>query len=79
MLQQIAGRSLGILLLSTGAETNRPLAVIAENMVQDANGTIVNYGGMWLQDDWEITGNTAGTDGGGTEQEVQGLLYARQP
>ena len=36
----------GILLLSTGAETNRPLAVIAENMVQDANGTIVNYGGV---------------------------------
>ena len=35
----------GILLVSTGAETNRPLAVIAENMVQ-GGGTIRNYNGI---------------------------------
>ena len=32
-----------LLLLSAGSETNRPLAVIAENMVQDAGGVIRNY------------------------------------
>ena len=36
----------GILLLSAGAETNRPMAVIAENVVQDASGTIRNYSGI---------------------------------
>lgn len=35
----------GILLVSTGAETNRPLAVIAENMVQ-GGGAIRNYNGI---------------------------------
>ena len=35
----------GILLVSTGAETNRPLAVIAENMVQ-GSGSIRNYNGI---------------------------------
>ena len=41
-----AAAAAGILLLSSGAETNRPLAVIAENMVQDTSGTIVNYSGV---------------------------------
>ena len=36
----------GILLLSGQAETNRPMAVIMENMVQDASGMIRNYCGI---------------------------------
>ena len=36
----------GILLLSTGAETTRPLAVVAENLVQDGSGVIRNYSGI---------------------------------
>lgn len=36
----------GILLLSAGAETNRPMAVIADNLVQDGSGTIRNYSGI---------------------------------
>ena len=36
----------GILLVSTGAETNRPLAVIADNLVQDGAGTIRDYCGI---------------------------------
>ena len=36
----------GILLLSTGAETNRPLAVIADNLVQDSSGAVMNYSGI---------------------------------
>ena len=35
-----------ILLLSAGAETNRPLAVIADNIVQDSTGTVMNYSGI---------------------------------
>ena len=38
--------AVSILLLSAGAETNRPLAVIAENLVQDGNGTLRNYSGI---------------------------------
>ena len=33
----------GILLLSFGSETNRPMAVISENLVQDASGTIQSH------------------------------------
>ena len=36
----------GILLLSTAAETNRPLAVIADNLVQDSSGAIRDYSGI---------------------------------
>ena len=36
----------GILLLSTGAETNRPMAVIADNLVQDGTGAIRSYSGI---------------------------------
>lgn len=36
----------GILLISAGSETNRPLAVIADNLVQDNSGTIRNYSGI---------------------------------
>lgn len=36
----------GILLLSGQAETNRPMAVITENMVQDTSGVIRSYGGI---------------------------------
>ena len=38
--------AVSILLVSTGAETNRPLAVIADNLVQDRTGTIRNYSGI---------------------------------
>ena len=38
--------AVSILLVSTGAETNRPLAVIADNLVQDSAGTIRNYSGI---------------------------------
>ena len=38
--------SVSILLLSGSAETNRPLAVIADNLVQDGSGTIRNYSGI---------------------------------
>ena len=41
-----AAASVSLLLLSTGAETNRPVAVIAENLVQNANGAIRNYTGI---------------------------------
>ena len=33
----------GLLLLSAAAETNRPMAVVTENLVQDGNGVIRNY------------------------------------
>ena len=36
----------GILLISTGAETNRTLAVIADNLVQDSAGTVRDYCGI---------------------------------
>ncbi|MBR6443765.1 MAG: hypothetical protein IKS46_08765 [Clostridia bacterium] len=36
----------GMLLLSAGAETNRPLAVITENLVQESDGVIRNYCGI---------------------------------
>lgn len=36
----------GILLISTGAETNRPMAVIADNLVQDGAGAVRNYCGI---------------------------------
>lgn len=36
----------GILLLSAGADTTRPLAVIADNLVQDGTGLIRNYSGI---------------------------------
>ena len=38
--------AVSILLVSTGAETNRPLAVVADNLVQDSTGTIRNYSGI---------------------------------
>lgn len=38
--------AVSILLISTGAETNRPLAVIADNLVQDSAGMIRNYSGI---------------------------------
>lgn len=38
--------AVGILLLSSGAETNRPLAVVSENMVQDDSGIITSYTGI---------------------------------
>lgn len=38
--------AVSILLVSSGAETNRPLAVIADNLVQDSTGTIRNYSGI---------------------------------
>ena len=38
--------AVAILLVSTGAETNRPLAVIADNLVQDGSGAIRNYSGI---------------------------------
>ena len=38
--------AVSILLVSTGAETNRPLAVVADNLVQDSSGTIRNYSGI---------------------------------
>lgn len=38
--------AVSILLVSTGAETNRPLAVIADNLVQDSAGAIRNYSGI---------------------------------
>ena len=41
-----AAAAAGILLISSGAETNRPLAVVSENLVQDESGTIVNYSGI---------------------------------
>jgi len=36
----------GVLLLSGGAETNRPMAVIAENIVQDSAGAARSYSGV---------------------------------
>ena len=36
----------GIMLLAGQSETNRPMAVITENMVQDASGSIRSYGGI---------------------------------
>ena len=36
----------GILLLAGQAETNRPMAVITENMIQDDSGAIRSYGGI---------------------------------
>ena len=38
--------AVSILLVSTGAETNRPLAVVADNLVQDSAGVIRNYSGI---------------------------------
>ena len=38
--------AISILLISSGAKTNRPLAVIADNLVQDSAGTIRNYSGI---------------------------------
>ena len=38
--------AVSILLLSGRSETNRPLAVIADNLVQDGSGTIRNYSGI---------------------------------
>ena len=35
-----------ILLLSANSETNRPMAVIADNLVQDGSGTIRSYSGI---------------------------------
>ena len=35
--------AVGILLLSSGSETNRPMAVISENLVQNASGTVQSY------------------------------------
>ena len=36
----------GLLILASGADTNRPMAVIAENLVQDASGAVRNYSGV---------------------------------
>ena len=36
----------GLLLLSLSAETNQPMAVIGENMIQDASGSVRNYIGV---------------------------------
>lgn len=36
----------GVLLLAGGAETNRPLAVIADNLIQDSSGVISRYSGI---------------------------------
>ena len=41
-----AAAAAGILLLSAGAETNRPLAVIADNLVQDGTGSVRDYCGI---------------------------------
>lgn len=38
--------AVSILLLSGSSETNRPLAVIADNLVQDGTGVIRNYSGI---------------------------------
>ena len=38
--------AVGILFLSSGAETNRPLAVVAENIIQDNSGVITSYVGI---------------------------------
>ena len=38
--------SVSILLLSGSSETNRPMAVIADNLVQDGSGAIRNYSGI---------------------------------
>lgn len=38
--------AVGILFLSAGAETNRPVAVVAENIVQDNSGVITSYVGI---------------------------------
>ena len=38
-----AAAAAGILLLSGASQTNRPLAVMAENLVQDGSGSIRNY------------------------------------
>lgn len=38
--------AVSILLLSGSSETNRPLAVIADNLVQDGSGAIRNYSGI---------------------------------
>ena len=36
----------GIILLTTGAETTRPMAVVTENIVQDSTGKFTNYSGI---------------------------------
>lgn len=62
----------GIFNCETGVlEVKEGNNVIKENTSVNHGGGIVNYGGMWLQDDWEITGNTAGTDGGGIYEHAK--------
>ena len=41
-----AAAALCLVLLSAGSETNRPVAVIAENLVQDSSGTVRSYTGI---------------------------------
>ena len=38
--------AVSLALLSFGAETNQPMAVIAENLIQDASGAVRNYSGV---------------------------------
>ena len=41
-----AAAAAGLLFLSSGAETNRTMAVIAENLIQDASGAVRDYCGI---------------------------------